>query len=45
MVTSDRRGFLKGTAASLVVAGLTGAARVAAAQTGSTKMKPPRLRR
>ncbi len=40
MFTSDRRGFLTGTAASLVVAGLTGAARVAAAQTGSTKMKP-----
>ncbi len=40
MLTSDRRGFLKGTAASLVVAGFTGAARVAAAQTGGPKMKP-----
>src|ERR1700704_1627422 len=39
MLTSDRRGFLKGTAGSLVVAGFAGAARVAAAQTGSMKMK------
>jgi len=40
MFTSDRRGFLKGTAASLVVAGFAGAARAAAAQTGGMKMKP-----
>jgi len=40
MGMSDRRGFLKGTAASLAVAGLAGAARVDAAQTGGTKMKP-----
>ena len=40
MVMSDRRRFLKGTAASLVVAGLAGGERIAAAQTGSTKMKP-----
>jgi nicotinamidase/pyrazinamidase len=40
MVMSDRRGFLKGTVASLVVAGLAGGERIAAAQTGSTKMKP-----
>src|SRR5262249_47328381 len=39
METRDRRGFLKGTAASLAVAGLAGAARMAAAQTGGTKMK------
>src|SRR5207245_7879287 len=39
MGTSDRRGFLKGTAASLVVAGFAGAARIAA-QTGGMKMKP-----
>src|SRR5438445_12642729 len=40
MGTSDRRGFLKGTAASLVVAGFAGTARIAAAQTGGMKMKP-----
>jgi len=40
MVMSDRRRFLKGTAASLVVAGFAGGKRMAAAQTGSTKMKP-----
>jgi nicotinamidase/pyrazinamidase len=40
MVMSDRRRFLKGTAASLVAAGLAGGGRIAAAQTGSMKMKP-----
>src|SRR5258705_3301259 len=40
MVAFDRRGFLTGTAASLVVAGIAGPARGAAAQTGSKKMKP-----
>src|SRR5499425_3387355 len=40
MVTSDRRGFLKGTAATVAVAGFAGAARMAAAQTGGMKMKP-----
>jgi nicotinamidase/pyrazinamidase len=36
----DRRGFLRGAASSLVVAGMAGAARQATAQTGSKKMKP-----
>src|SRR5438094_7823524 len=40
MGASDRRGCLKGTAASLVVAGFAGTARIAAAQTGGMKMKP-----
>lgn len=40
MVMSDRRRFLKGTAASFVAAGLAGGERLAAAQTGGTKMKP-----
>src|SRR5437879_12360578 len=40
MVTFDRRGFLRGTAASLGAAGVAGTARAAAAQTGSLKMKP-----
>src|SRR5262249_527284 len=40
MMQSHRRGFLKGTAATLMVAGFAGATRVAAAQTGGMKMKP-----
>jgi nicotinamidase/pyrazinamidase len=40
MLEYDRRRFLKGTAASFVVAGIAGAARMAAAQAGSMKMKP-----
>ena len=40
MLEYDRRRILKGTAASFVVAGIAGAARMAAAQAGSMKMKP-----
>ena len=40
MIMTDRREFLKGTAASLVAAGFAGGSRVAAAQTGGAKMKP-----
>jgi nicotinamidase/pyrazinamidase len=40
MMMTDRREFLKGTAASLMAAGFAGGSRVAAAQTGGAKMKP-----
>ena len=40
MMILDRRGFLRGAASSLAVAGMAGAALQAAAQTGSKKMKP-----
>src|SRR5207244_11244122 len=40
MRSTDRRGCLKGTAASLVAARFAGTARMAAAQTGGMKMKP-----
>jgi len=40
MMILDRRGFLRGAASSLAVAGMASAALQAAAQTGSKKMKP-----
>ena len=40
MMILDRRGFLRGAASSVAVAGMAGAALPAAAQTGSKKMKP-----
>ena len=40
MMILDRRGFLRGAASSVVVAGMAGAALQTAAQTGSKKMKP-----
>lgn len=40
MVMSDRREFLRGTAATFVAAGFAGGSRMAVAQTGGTKMKP-----